>query len=103
MQQIKGRRVKQMEIGRDHTRVLISLALNNVLPFGLSEEQILTIVRSIRTNTTALEVRNELDFLAESDWIKIRKGPGGSWFASLTQYAVSSMERAHKNFSSDWD
>jgi hypothetical protein len=103
MQQSKVLRVKQMEIGRDLARWLISLALNNVLPFGLSEEQILTIVRSIRTNTTALEVRRELDWLAESGWVEIRKEPGRSWFATLTQYAVNEMKNAHKKFHSEWD
>lgn len=103
MQQSKVRLVKKMEINRELARLQIALALNNVLPFGLFEEQILAIVRSIRAKTTALEIRRELEFFAESGLVEIRKDPGRSWFASLTQYAVDQIAHAHKNFHSEWD
>ena len=39
-----------------------------------------------------LEVRRELDYLADRDLVKLRKEPSGRWWGELTRYGVDIAE-----------
>jgi len=70
---------------RESMRWLIILTLHNANPVGAYEELVLATVQGMFPDTTALEVRRALDYLADRELIKLIKEPGGRWFADLTR------------------
>ena len=77
---------------RELMRWTIILTLNNARPIGAAEELILTVVQSVNTDATALEVRRELDYLADRSLVDLKKEPHGHWFAELTRHGVDLAE-----------
>ncbi|MNW20815.1 hypothetical protein D3C71_2213900 [compost metagenome] len=43
-------------------------------------------------NATELELRRELDYLADRELVKLTKEPSGRWFATLTRYGTDVVE-----------
>lgn len=80
------------KIRRESMRWNILLTLNNARPMGAYEELILSTVQSIYPDTTALELRREIDYLADRSLVDLRKEPSGRWFADLTRYGVDVAE-----------
>lgn len=77
---------------RELMRWTIILTLNNARPIGAAEELILTVVQAVNTDATALEVRRELDYLADRSLVDLKKEPNGHWFAELTRHGVDLAE-----------
>lgn len=73
-------------------RWLIILTLNNARPIGAYEELVLATVQGMFPDATALEVRRELDYLADRGLVDLRKEPAGRWFADLTRLGVDLAE-----------
>ena len=69
------------KIRRESMRWNILLTLNNARPMGAYEELILSTVQSIYPDATALELRREIDYLADRSLVDLRKEPSGRWFA----------------------
>ncbi|MCF8483311.1 MAG: hypothetical protein K9H25_23045 [Rhodospirillum sp.] len=77
---------------REYLRWLIILTLNNARPIGAYEGPVLTVAQAEYPDATALELRKELDYLADRKLVDLRKEPAGRWFAELTRYGVDLAE-----------
>ena len=71
--------VDQAKVRRESMRWNILLTLNNARPIGAYE-------------ATALELRRELDYLADRSLVDLKKEPSGRWFADVTRYGVDIAE-----------
>lgn len=79
-------------IRREGLRWLILLTLNNARPLGAYEGLILTVAQSEYPDATPLELRRELDYLADRELVKVAKEPGGRWHADLTRFGTDIAE-----------
>lgn len=84
--------IDQAKVRRENMRWQILLTLNNARPIGAYEEVVLSVVQAMYPDATALEVRREMDYLADRDLVSLRKEPSGRWFADLTRYGVDVAE-----------
>lgn len=80
------------KVRRETMRWNILLVLNNARPVGAYEELILATVQGMFPDASALEVRRELDYLADRDLVDLRKEPSGRWFGNLKRYGVDVVE-----------
>ena len=70
----------------------ILLILNNARPVGAYEELVLATLQSIYPDATALELRRELDYLADRQLVTLNKEPSGRWFAELNRHGTDVAE-----------
>lgn len=84
--------IDQAKVRRENMRWQILLTLNNARPIGAYEEVVLSVVQAMYPDATPLEVRRELDYLADRDLVGLRKEPSGRWFADLTRYGIDVAE-----------
>ena len=84
--------VDQSKVRRESMRWNILLTLNNARPIGAYEELVLSTIQAIYPDATALEVRRELDYLADRKLVDLNKTPSGAWFADLTRIGVDIAE-----------
>jgi hypothetical protein len=80
------------KVRRETMRWNILLVLNNARPVGAYEELVLATMQGMFPDASALEVRRELDYLADRELIDLRKEPSGRWFADLIRYGVDVVE-----------
>ena len=80
------------KVRRESMRWNILLTLNNARPIGAYEELVLSTIQAIYPDATALELRRELDYLADRKLVDLNKTPSGAWFADLTRYGVDIAE-----------
>lgn len=84
--------VDQAKVRRESMRWNILLTLNNARPIGAYEEPVLSTIQAIYPDATALELRRELDYLADRSLVELKKEPSGRWFADVTRYGVDIAE-----------
>lgn len=84
--------IDQTKVRRESMRWNILLVLNNARPIGAYEELVLATVQSMFPDASALEVRKELDYLAERELVQLAKEPAGRWFSALTRHGVDVAE-----------
>lgn len=84
--------VDQAKVRRESMRWNILLTLNNARPIGAYEELVLSTIQAIYPDATALELRRELDYLADRSLVELKKEPGGRWFADATRDGVDIAE-----------
>ena len=84
--------IDQARIRREALRWLIILTLNNARPVGAFEGPILSVAQAEYPDATALELRRELDYLADRSLVELKKEPSGRWFADVTRYGVDIAE-----------
>ena len=84
--------VDQSKVRRESMRWNILLTLNNARPIGAYEELVLSTIQAIYPDATALELRRELDYLADRSLVGLKKEPSGRWFADVTRYGVDIAE-----------
>jgi hypothetical protein len=78
---------------REELRWLILQALNSAQPVGASEQLIFTAITPIIPDLTQLELRRNLDYLAERDLITITgRGTAPQWFCKLDRYGIDVVE-----------
>lgn len=77
---------------RESLRWLILLTLNNARPIGAYEGPILAVAQSEYPDATPLELRRELDYLADRRLVLVKKQPDGRWFADLTRHGTDVAE-----------
>lgn len=77
---------------REGMRWNIINTLNKARPYETNEALLLDVMRAIYPDSTGLEVRRELDYLADRGLAKIHKSPSGTWFADLTRYGIDIAE-----------
>lgn len=81
-----------MKVRREQIRWVLLQGLNNARPMGAHEVVLLSIIQSIYSDTSPLEIRRELDYLEDRRLLDIEKSPSGSWRASLSRYGVDYVE-----------
>lgn len=80
------------KVRREQLRWYLLLALYNARPEELCEEIIQGTMRAIYPDVTAMEVRQQLDYLADRELVKLRKEPAGRWWGDLTRVGVDLVE-----------
>ena len=66
--------------------------LNKARPYTSSEVFLLDVMRGIYPDATALELRQQLEYLSDRRLIDLTKQPAGMWFADLTSLGVDIAE-----------
>ena len=84
--------VDQKKIRRESMRWNLINTLDKSRPHTSSEQFLLDVMRAIYPDVTALEMRRELDYLADCELVDLQKQPSGTWFADLTRYGVDIAE-----------
>ena len=77
---------------REGMRWNIINTLNKARPHTTSETFLLDIMNAIYPQTTATELRQQLDYLADRKMVELNKAPHGLWFADLTSWGVDIAE-----------
>ena len=66
--------------------------LHKARPYTTSEVFLLDVMRGIYPDATAIELRQQLDYLADRRLVELNKQPSGMWFADLTSLGVDIAE-----------
>lgn len=77
---------------REGMRWYILNTLNKARPYTTSEMFLQDVMRSIYPDTTALELRQQLDYLEARQLLDLNRTPNGVWFADLTRLGVDIAE-----------
>ena len=77
---------------REGMRWYIISTLNKARPHTTSEVFLLDVMRGIYPDATALELRQQLDYLHDRQLVAADKQPSGRWFADLTRNGVDIAE-----------
>ena len=79
---------------REGMRWHIINTLNKARPYTSSEVFLLDVMRGIYPDATALELRQQLDYLKDRRLVELVKQPSGMWFADLNRLGVDIAEYA---------
>lgn len=77
---------------RESLRWYILLALNTSRPVDPHEAVVLSIIQGIYPDATPMELRRELDYLADRSLVTLNKQPMGVWVCGLTSLGVDIAE-----------
>lgn len=77
---------------REGMRWHIINTLNKARPYTSSEVFLLDVMRGIYPNVTALELRQQLEYLQDRKLLDLTKQPNGMWFADLNRLGVDIAE-----------
>ncbi len=80
------------KIRREGMRWNLINTLNKFRPYTTPEQRITEVMQAIYPDTTMMEVRRELDYLAERELLSLDKQPSGTWFADLTRAGIDIAE-----------
>ncbi|WP_105900442.1 hypothetical protein, partial [Haemophilus influenzae] len=69
---------------REGMRWQLLNVLHKAMPYTTSEQFLLDVIRGIYPNVTALEIRQQLEYLQDRKLISIDKQPHGVWSVSYT-------------------
>ena len=70
---------------REGMRWHIINTLNKARPYTSSEVFLLDVMRGIYPDATAMELRQQLDYLKDRRLLVLTKQPSGMWFADLNR------------------
>lgn len=84
--------IDQAKVRRESLRWYIILTLNTSRPVDPHEAVVLSTVQGIFPDATTLELRRELDYLADRDLATLKKQSSGAWICGLTRYGVDVAE-----------
>lgn len=77
---------------RESLRWFILLTLNTSRPVDPHEAVVLSTIQGIYPDATPLELRRELDYLADRLLVTLNKQPSGPWICGLTSLGVDIAE-----------
>lgn len=77
---------------REGMRWHIINTLNKARPYTTSEMFLLDVMRGIYADVTALELRQQLEYLHSRQLIDLVKEPSGAWFCDLTRTGMDIAE-----------
>lgn len=80
------------KVRRETMRWYILITLNTSRPVDPHEAVVLSTIQGMYPDATALELRRELDYLADRLLVTIVKSPSGPWVAGLTSLGVDIVE-----------
>lgn len=84
--------IDQAKARRESLRWYILLTLNTSRPVDPHEAVVLSTIQGIYSDATAMELRRELDYLADRSLVTLDKKPAGAWICGLTHYGVDIAE-----------
>lgn len=77
---------------RETLRWLLLLTLNAARPLGAGEVLMISAVREAIPDVTPRELRNEMNYLAERELIRLTQHDRPQWFAVLTRAGMDIVE-----------
>ena len=77
---------------REELRWLILRALYAARPMGTSETIIKNAIEPVILDITEIEIRRELDYLAERDLISVSNKDTPIWFAKINNHGIDIVE-----------
>lgn len=77
---------------RESIRWHILVALNSGRPEPVAEALVLSAIQAIPVQCTALELRREMDYLADRELVALKRLEGAPWLADLTRHGVDVVE-----------
>lgn len=77
---------------REGMRWNLLSTLHKAAPYSSSEVFLFDVIRGIYRDATALELRRQLDYLADRALVVLDKKPSGTWFADITRTGVDIVE-----------
>ncbi|MDO4698306.1 MAG: hypothetical protein Q4A60_06495 [Pasteurellaceae bacterium] len=77
---------------KEHIRWLILLTLDHARPIGAAEGLILSTIQTVPMQLTMIELRRELDYLADKGLVEIKGRETARWHAKLTSKGVDVVE-----------
>jgi len=77
---------------RELIRWYLLLAIYHARPEAAVEAILEGTLRTLYADITALEIRQQLDYLAHRELISVRKEPSGRWWAELSSTGVDVVE-----------
>lgn len=80
------------KIRRESLRWYLLVTLYNARPVGCYEDLLLLTMRAIYADTTAHEIRTELDYLVKRRLVASKTEPSGRVFAELYHYGTDIVE-----------
>lgn len=80
------------KIRREGMRWNLINTMNLNRPVTTPETWLLDVMRASYPDVTPLEVRRELDYLADRGLVDLVKQPSGMWFSDLSRYGVDIAE-----------
>lgn len=79
-------------VRRETMRWNLLLGIYHARPSEIFEGLLLSTMQAINPDATAIEVRQQLDYLAHRELVELRKEPSGRWWATLTSDGVDIVE-----------
>ncbi len=79
-------------IRREALRWYLLLAIYHARPSEICESILETTLRSVYPDTTAMEIRQQLDYLTHRALIEVRKEPSGRWWSQLSFLGTDIVE-----------
>ena len=80
------------KVRREGMRWHLINTLNKARPYTSSEVFLLDVMRGIYPDATAMELRQQLDYLKDRRLLVLTKQPSGMWFADLNRLGVDIAE-----------
>lgn len=80
------------KIRREGMRWNLLNALHKARPYTTHEQFLREVMASIYPNVTALEIRQQLEYLADRKLVDIDKQPHGVWYADINRLGVDIVE-----------
>lgn len=77
---------------RESMRWIILLVLNQSRPVNAFERLILSVVQAEYPDATQIELRREIDYLADRETVEVQRHPDGRWQVGLTRLGVDIVE-----------
>ncbi len=77
---------------REQIRWVILDALNHGRPYPVAEPLILGAIQGVPIQCTALELRREMDYLADRALLELTRLEGAPWTARLTRAGIDVLE-----------
>jgi len=84
--------IDHTKVRRESMRWNIINTLEKARPHTTSEQFLHEVMRAIYPDATDLEVRRELNYLADRELVDLNKTPSGAWWADLTRIGVDIAE-----------
>ena len=77
---------------REELRWMILRALNAAQPVGTTEIIMLKAIEPVVPDVTLIELRRELDYLAERDLVTVSREDTPVWFAKINRHGIDIVE-----------
>ena len=82
----------QDRVRRETIRWLVLDAVNHGSPHEVAETLILSAIQSVPVQVTALELRQQIDYLAKRELVEVERHEGAPWTVRLTRHGVDVVE-----------